>query len=203
MAFELPTLPYASDALEPFYDKETIEIHHGKHHKAYTDNFNKALDAAGISGQTIEEILTSLDSIPADKRTPIINHGGGYYNHTFFWESMAPGGSTQPSDALAGALSAKFGSVDAFLEAFSAKAMGHFGSGWAWLVIDGNGELQITDTHDQVCPLSFGHTPLLTIDVWEHAYYLKYRNVRAEWIKAFGSIINWAKVSERYAQATA
>lgn len=201
MAFELPALPYSYDALEPFYDKETVAIHHGKHHQAYTDNLNKALAAAGIEGQSIEAILTSLDSIPADKRNPVINHSGGYYNHTFFWESMAPGAGGDPTGTLAADIAQTFGSVEAFKEAFSAKALAHFGSGWAWLVVDAAGKLQITDTHDQVCPLSLGQTPLLTVDVWEHAYYLKFKNVRAEWVKSWWNLVNWSKVAERYTQA--
>lgn len=201
MAFELPALPYSYDALEPFYDKETVAIHHGKHHQAYTDNLNKALAAAGIEGQSIEAILTSLDSIPADKRNPVINHSGGYYNHTFFWESMAPDAGGDPTGTLAADIAQTFGSVEAFKEAFSAKALAHFGSGWAWLVVDAAGKLQITDTHDQVCPLSLGQTPLLTVDVWEHAYYLKFKNVRAEWVKSWWNLVNWSKVAERYTQA--
>lgn len=201
MAFELPALSYAYDALEPYYDRETLEIHHSKHHQTYTTKFNEALQAAGIEGKSVLEILTSLDSIPADKRTAVINHGGGYYNHAFFWECMGPNGGGQPQGELAAALEQRFGSFDAFKEAFSAKAAGHFGSGWAWLVLDQAGELQITDTHDQVSPVSLGHVPLLTIDVWEHAYYLKYRNARPEWIKAFFEVINWDGVSQRLAQA--
>lgn len=203
MAFELPALPYAYDALEPFYQAENLEVHHAKHHKTYTDKLNEAVQKAGLEGKSIEEILTSLDSIPAEVRQPVINHGGGYYNHAFFWECMTPNAPEAPSGALADAISARFGSFEAFKDAFSAKATNHFGSGWAWLVVNAQGELEITDTHDQICPLSLGQQPLLTIDVWEHAYYLKYKNVRPEWIKAFWSIINWDKVSERFAAAKA
>ena len=197
MAFTLPDLPYAYDALEPHYDAETIKIHHGKHHQAYTDKLNVAAEAAGVADRDIEDILTSLDAINADKRASVINHGGGFYNHTFFWESMKPQGGGDPSGDLAIALNASFGSIEAFKEAFSTKAAMHFGSGWAWLVLNVSGELEITDTHDQVCPLSLAQQPLLTIDVWEHAYYLKYRNVRPDWIKAFWDVVSWDKVAER------
>lgn len=197
MAFTLPELSYAADALEPFYDKQTVEIHHGKHFNAYTQNLNKAVEAAGLEGKSIEEILTSLDTIPADKRTPVINHGGGYHNHKLFFENLAPAGSTKISDRVKSAIEAKFGSLDSFKEAFSGAAGKHFGSGWAWLVKDASGDLQIIDTHDQVSPLTGGYTPILTIDVWEHAYYLKYQNVRPDWIKAFWKIVNWDVVAER------
>lgn len=201
MAFELPALPYAYDALEPFYDQATLEIHHGKHHQAYTDKFNAAVAAAGLEGKSVLEILTTLESIPADKRGALINHGGGYYNHSFFWESMAPNAGGEAQAEIGEAIKATFGSFEAFKEAFSAKAAGHFGSGWAWLVLDAKGELQITDTHDQICPVSLGQTPLLTLDVWEHAYYLKYRNARPAWITAFWSLVNWDKVNARFQQA--
>lgn len=201
MAFELPALPYAYDALEPYYDRETLEIHHSKHHQTYTTKFNEAVAAAGIEGKSVIEILTSLDSIPADKRTPVINHGGGYYNHAFFWECMSPQGGGNAQGEVADAIAKRFGSFEAFQEAFTNKAIGHFGSGWAWLVKDQQGELQITDTHDQVSPVSLGHVPLLTIDVWEHAYYLKYRNARPEWVKAYWHVIDWNKVNARFTQA--
>lgn len=198
MAFELPKLPYAYDALEPHYDAQTVEIHHSKHHNTYTMNLNKAVEAAGIEGKTIEEILTSLETIPAEKRTAVINHGGGYWNHTFFWESLTPQGGGAPTGKLAAAIDAKWGSFAAFQEAFSAKAATHFGSGWTWLVVNPSNELEIVETHDQVCPLSSGLKPLLVIDVWEHAYYLKFKNVRPEWIKAWWNIVNWNKAEERY-----
>lgn len=201
MPFELPALPYAYDALEPFYQRDNLEIHHAKHHKAYTDKFNDAVQKAGLEGKSAVEILTSLDSAPAEYRTALTNNGGGYYNHAFFWECMAPNAGGNPSGDLAAAIDQKFGSFDAFKEGFSAKATNHFGSGWAWLVLNQQGELEITDTHDQISPVSLGHVPLLTIDVWEHAYYLKYKNARPEWIKAYWEIINWPKVAERLAQA--
>jgi Fe-Mn family superoxide dismutase len=198
MAFTLPELPYAYNALEPHYDKETLEIHHGKHHNAYTQKLNAAVEAAGLEGKDIEDLLRSLDSIPADKRAAVLNHGGGYWNHTFFWESMGPNGGGDANGAIAEAINASFGSFSAFKEAFSNKAATHFGSGWAWLVLDENKNLVITDTHDQVCPLSLGHTALLTIDVWEHAYYLKFKNVRPDWIASFWNVVNWDKVNERF-----
>ena len=201
MAFTLPELPYAYDALEPYYDAQTVEIHHSKHHKAYTDKLNAAAEAAGVASKPIEDILKNLDSIPADKRTPVLNHGGGYWNHTFFWESMKPSGGGDAKGELAAEITKQFGGFTAFQEAFSAKAAGHFGSGWAWLVINKQGNLAVTDTHDQVCPLSLGETPLLTLDVWEHAYYLKYKNVRPDWIKAFWSLVNWDKAEERFQSA--
>jgi Fe-Mn family superoxide dismutase len=201
MPFELPKLPYAYDALEPHYDAKTVEVHHTKHHNAYTMNFNKAIEAAGLEDKSAEEILANLDSYPVDKVTALRNHGGGYYNHKFFWESMSPDGGGEATGEVAEAIKAKFGSFDAFKEAFSAKAGGHFGSGWAWLIINTDGELEIIDTHDQVCPLTFGQKPLLTIDVWEHAYYLKFKNVRPDWIAAFWNVVDWNKVNERFAEA--
>lgn len=200
MAFELPALSYAYDALEPFYQRDNLEIHHAKHHQTYTDKFNEAVAKAGFEGKSVIEILTSLDSAPAEFRGALTNHGGGYYNHAFFWECMAPNAGGAPQGELADAITQRFGSFDAFKEAFNAKALNHFGSGWAWLVLN-QGQLEVTDTHDQISPVSLGQVPLLTIDVWEHAYYLKYKNARAEWIKAYWEIINWNKVSERFAQA--
>ncbi|MBF0289646.1 MAG: superoxide dismutase [SAR324 cluster bacterium] len=202
MAFTLPPLPYAYDALEPHYDAQTVEIHHSKHHQTYTTKLNEAVAAAGVEGKDVEDLLANLDSIPEAKRGPVRNHGGGYWNHQFFWESMAPNAGGSPSGALADAINQKFGSLDQFKEAFSAKAAAHFGSGWAWLVVNEKNELEITDTHDQVCPLSLGHKPLLTIDVWEHAYYLKFKNVRPDWIKSWWNVVNWSEVEKRYAAAS-
>jgi superoxide dismutase, Fe-Mn family len=198
MAFNLPELPYSYDALEPFYDAKTVEIHHSKHHNAYTVNFNKAVDAAGLGSKSVEDILKSLESAPSEYKTALTNHGGGYWNHSFFWESMAAKAGGEANGPVADAIKSKFGSFDAFKEAFSAKAAGHFGSGWAWLVVNTKGELEVTDTHDQICPLTVGQKPLLTLDVWEHAYYLKYKNVRPDWIAAFWSLVNWKKVNERF-----
>jgi len=198
MAFELPKLPYAYDALEPHYDATTVEIHHSKHHATYTQKFNAAVEAAGLEGKSVEWILTHLEEIPEDKRKPVLNHGGGYWNHTFFWESLSPDGGGEAAGTLAAAINERWGSFAAFKEAFSGTAANHFGSGWAWLVKDKDGKLEIIDTHDQVCPLSAGLTPILTIDVWEHAYYLKYKNVRPSWIDAFWEMVNWSKAQERF-----
>lgn len=198
MAFTLPKLDYDFDALEPHYDARTVEIHYSKHHATYIAKLNAAVEAAGIGDKSLEEILTSLDSIAADKRTPVRNHAGGVWNHTFFWESLTPNKIDKPTGDIAGAITSQFGSFESFQDAFSTKAANHFGSGWAWLIANKEGKLEITDTHDQVCPLSFGQKPLLTLDVWEHAYYLKYQNVRPDWIKAFWNIVNWNKVEERF-----
>lgn len=198
MAFKLMELPYAYDALEPHYDAQTVEIHHSKHHNTYVTKLNAAAEAAGVGDKSLEEILTSLDDIPEDKRTPVRNHAGGVWNHNFFWESLAPDGGGEAVGKLADAIKDTWGSFDAFKEAFSNKAANHFGSGWAWLVVNKEGKLEITDSHDQVSPLSFGHKPLLTLDVWEHAYYLKYRNVRPDWIKAFWNMANWKKAEIRF-----
>lgn len=198
MAFELPKLPYAYTALEPYYDAQTLEIHYSKHHNTYTVNFNKAVDAAGLNGKTAEEILTSLDSVPADKKTALVNHGGGFWNHSFLWESLAPNAGGEAKGNLGSAIKAKWGSFAAFQEVFSAKAVGHFGSGWAWLVVNQKGELEVVDTHDQICPLTLGWKPLMVIDVWEHAYYLKFKNVRPDWVKSWWNIVNWDKAEERF-----
>lgn len=200
--FSLPTLPYAYDALEPFYDAKTVEIHHSKHHQTYTDKLNAALKAADMEdAEEIEPLLQDLEQIPEQHRTAIKNHGGGYWNHLFFWESLAPNPDAEerrPSGILLSALEDRFGSFEEFQKQFTQTALGHFGSGWAWLVINASGNLEIIDTHDQDCPLSKGQTPLLTVDVWEHAYYLKFQNRRPEWIDAFFPLISWEKVSERY-----
>ncbi len=201
MTFELPALSYSYDALEPHYDAETVEIHHSKHHNTYTEKLNAAVKAAGIEGKSIEDILTGLDSVSEDKRAPVRNHGGGYWNHTFFWETMAPNAGGEAKGALADALKKKFSSFEGFKDQFSNKAANHFGSGWAWLVINGDGELEVTDTHDQISPISIGHKPIMTIDVWEHAYYLKFRNARPKWIEAWWNVVNWDKANDRYEAA--
>lgn len=199
MAFELPKLDYAYDGLEPHYDEATLRIHHSKHHQAYTDKLNGAVEAAGLEGKSIEELLQNLDQVPEAQRTAVINHGGGYYNHAFFWKNMSPNGGGQPTGDVATAITNTFGSFDAFKAAFADKATGQFGSGWAWLVVDNNDNaLKVTNTHDQICPLSLGQTPLLTLDVWEHAYYLKFQNRRAEWIDTFWNLVDWAQVEARY-----
>jgi len=197
MTFKLPSLPYSYDALEPHCDAETVEIHHGKHHNTYVTKLNAA-EAAGVIDKSLEDILTSLGSISEEKRTSVRNHAGGVWNHTFFWHTLSPNGGGDPNGSIADSIISTWSSFDVFKEEFSNKAANHFGSGWAWLVVNSAGELEITDTHDQVCPLSLGQKPLLTIDVWEHAYYLKYRNVRPDWIAAFWNLVNWEEINKRY-----
>lgn len=198
MAFELPKLGFAFNELEPYYDGATVEIHYSKHHATYAANFSKAVEAAGLQGKSAEEILANLNSAPEAQRTALTNHGGGYFNHCFFWESLSPKSSGKAIGKLAAAIDAKWGSFEKFKEEFSARALSHFGSGWAWLVKNQKGELEIIDTHDQVCPLTLGYKPIITIDVWEHAYYLRYKNVRADWIAAWWNIANWEKAEARF-----
>ncbi len=197
MAYEVPALPYPYDALEPHIDEQTMTIHHDKHHQAYVDKANAALEGTDFADTPIEQVIADLDALPEDKRTPVRNHGGGHYNHTLFWESMSPDGGGAPDGDLGAAIDSAFGSFDAFQEKFEAAGAGQFGSGWAWLVLDG-GELAVTSTPNQDSPLSAGKTPLLGNDVWEHAYYLKYKNARPAYLKAWWNTVNWAKVAERY-----
>lgn len=199
MAYEVPALPYAYYALEPHIDKATMEFHHDKHHQAYVDKTNAALEGTEWADKPIEEVVANLSSLPADKQGPVRNNGGGHYNHSLFWEALSPDGG-EPTGELADAITAKFGSLDAFKEQFEAAGVAQFGSGWAWLVLDG-GELAITSTANQDSPLTAGKTPLLGNDVWEHAYYLKYQNLRPAYLKAFWNVVNWDKVAERYAAA--
>ena len=199
MAYEVPALPYAYDALEPTIDAQTMTIHHDKHHQAYVDKANAALEGTEWADKPVEEVIANLSSLPADKQGPVRNNAGGHYNHSLFWEALSPEGG-EPTGELADAITAKFGSVDAFKEQFEAAGVGQFGSGWAWLVLDG-GELAITSTANQDSPLTDGKTPLLGNDVWEHAYYLKYQNARPAYLKAFWAVVNWDKVAERYAAA--
>ena len=199
MAYEVPALPYPYDSLAPTIDEETMHLHHDKHHQAYVDKANAALEGTEWADKPIEEVVANLSSLPADKQGPVRNNGGGHYNHTLFWESMKPGGS-EPSGELLDAINAKFGSLDAFKEQFEAAGVNQFGSGWAWLVLDG-GELAITSTANQDNPITDGKTPLLGNDVWEHAYYLTYKNVRPEYLKAWWAVVNWDVVAERYAAA--
>jgi Fe-Mn family superoxide dismutase len=199
--FALPPLPYAYDALEPFIDAKTMEIHHAKHHKAYVDNLNKAVAGTAIP-HTLDGLLAALDQLPADKRAAVRNNGGGHWNHTFFWASMAKGGG-QPAGPLRAALEAVFGSLDQFTAEFKAKAVSQFGSGWAWLEKGRVGEptLVIRTTPNQDNPLMAGRpAPLLGIDVWEHAYYLKYQNRRADYVTAWLNVVNWAAVADRFAR---
>jgi Fe-Mn family superoxide dismutase len=200
MAYEVPALPYAYDALEPHIDAETMALHHDKHHQAYVDKVNAALEGTDLADKPIEEVIRDLDSVPADKKGPVRNNGGGHLNHSMFWESMSPDGGGEPSGELAEAITAAFGSFDAFKEQFEAAGVGQFGSGWAWLVLDG-GELKITSTPNQDNPVTAGQTPLVGNDVWEHAYYVTYRNRRPDYLKAWWNVVNWDVVAERYAAA--
>ncbi len=200
MAYEVPALPYAYDALEPHVDKATMEFHHDKHHQAYVDKANTALEGTELDGKDVKEALESLSSLPADKQGPFRNNGGGHYNHTLFWESMSPDGGGEPTGELADAITATFGSLDAFKEEFEAAGVGQFGSGWAWLVLAGD-ELAITSTANQDSPVLEGQTPLLGNDVWEHAYYLQYQNKRPAYLKAWWNVVDWSKVAERFSAA--
>jgi Fe-Mn family superoxide dismutase len=200
MAFELPALPYAFDALEPHFDARTMEIHHGKHHATYTTNLNNALEGTEFANQPIEQILANLDSLPTDKQGAVRNNGGGYANHNLFWEILAPNAGGEPTGDLADAINAAFGSFADFKAQFKQAATTRFGSGWAWLIVD-NGNLAITSTANQDTPLMDGKKPILGLDVWEHAYYLNYQNRRPDYIDAFFNVVNWAKVAELYAAA--
>ena len=200
MAYEVPPLPYDYDALEPHIDEATMRVHHDKHHQAYVDKANGALEGTEWDGKPIEEVLKDLDSLPSDKQSAVRNNGGGHYNHGLFWESMSPDGGGEPSGDLASAIDDAFGSFDAFKEQFEAAGVGQFGSGWAWLVHDGSG-LAVVGSANQDNPISDGSTPLLGVDVWEHAYYLKYQNKRPDYLKAWWNVVNWAKVAERYSAA--
>jgi Fe-Mn family superoxide dismutase len=195
--FTLPDLPYDFNALEPYIDARTMELHHGKHHQAYIDNLNKALEKApALQEKTIEEIVSNLNSAPEEVRTAIRNHGGGHYNHSLFWQVMSPSGGGRPSGALAAQIDSSFGSFDAFKEKFSQAAITRFGSGWGWLSLDGNGGLTVHSSPNQDAPLMEGLKPILGIDVWEHAYYLLYQNRRPEYVDNFWNVINWEQVAE-------
>ena len=200
MAIILPDLPYAYDALEPYIDEETMHLHHDKHHNTYVNNVNAALAKHPEIGEDLERLLADVESIPTDIRQAVINNGGGHLNHALFWELMTSE-ETAPSAELAADLDATFGSFDDFKTAFTTAATTRFGSGWAWLVVNKEGKLEVMSTANQDTPISEGKTPILGIDVWEHAYYVKYRNVRPDYIKAFFSVINWNKVDELYKAA--
>jgi Fe-Mn family superoxide dismutase len=200
MAYEVPPLPYAYDALAPTIDQETMELHHDKHHQAYVDKANAALEGTEWADKPIEEVIANLSSLPSDKQGPVRNNGGGHLNHSLFWDSMSPDGGGSPDGELGDAIAAKFGSFDDFKEKFEAAGVGQFGSGWAWLVLDG-GELAITSSANQDNPVTDGKTPLLGNDVWEHAYYITYRNKRPDYLKAWWDVVDWSKVAERYAAA--
>jgi len=200
MAFTLPALPYAHDALEPHIDKMTMEIHHGKHHQAYVTNLNKALENyPDLQSKSLEELIQSLDSLPEAIRPAVRNNGGGHANHTLFWSLMGPGKGGEPTGELAAAINAAFGSFADFKTKFAAAGVGRFGSGWAWLVVDKGGALSITSTPNQDTPVMEKKNPILGLDVWEHAYYLNYQNRRPDYIAAWWNVVNWDKVAELYA----
>lgn len=200
MAITLPELPYTYDALEPHFDAETMTLHHDKHHATYVNNANAALEKHPEIGEDLEALLSDVNSIPEDIRQALINNGGGHLNHALFWELLSPE-KTEITEDVKAAIDEAFGSFDAFQEKFTAAATTRFGSGWAWLVVDADGKLEVTSTPNQDTPLMEGKTPILGLDVWEHAYYLNYRNVRPNYIKAFFEIINWNKVDELYKAA--
>lgn len=201
MAIILPKLPYAYDALEPYIDTETMTIHHDKHHATYVANVNAALEKHPEIGEDLEALLADVDSIPADIRQAVINNGGGHLNHALFWELLSPE-KQEPTAQVLAAIEEAFGSFDEFKAAFTQAATTRFGSGWAWLVVNENGKLEVLSTANQDTPILQGKAPILALDVWEHAYYLKYRNVRPDYIKAFFDVINWEKVAELYSKAT-
>jgi Fe-Mn family superoxide dismutase len=197
MPFEVPPLPYDYSALEPHIDETTMRVHHDKHHQAYVDNANAALAGTEWAERPVEEVIQSLDSLPEDKRTPVRNNAGGHANHSLFWEIMSPDGGGDPTGPLADAIERAFGGVDALKEQVNDAGVKRFGSGWTWLVRDGD-ELAVTSTPNQDSPLMEGKTPILGIDVWEHAYYLKYQNRRPDYLKAWWSVVNWDEVARRF-----
>ena len=200
MAYVVPDLPYAYDALEPHIDEATMKVHHDKHHQAYVDKANAALEGSEWADSEVEDVLKSLGSLPADKQGPVRNNAGGHYNHSLFWQMMSPDGGGAPSGDLAAAIDSAFGAFDAFKDAFKNGGIGQFGSGWVWLVHDGSG-LAVVSTPNQDSPLADGKVPLLGADVWEHAYYLKYQNKRPDYLDAFWNVVNWDYVAERFAAA--
>jgi Fe-Mn family superoxide dismutase len=203
MAYEVPDLPYDYNALEPHIDEATMKVHHDKHHQAYVDKANAALEGTEWEGKPVEEVLQNLDSLPDDKRTAVRNNAGGHANHSFFWQIMSPDGGGDPSGALASAIDESFGGLDKLKEQVNAAGVGQFGSGWTWLVYDGSGGgLKVTSTPNQDSPVSAGQTPLLGIDVWEHAYYLKYQNKRPDYLEAWWNVVNWDEVGKRFEAAS-
>jgi len=202
MPFEVPPLPYDYDALAPTIDAETMQLHHDKHHQAYVDNANKALDGTALADRPVEHVLTNLESLPEDKQAAVRNNAGGHANHSLFWEIMTPDGGGEPEGALADAIADTFDSLDALKELVNDTGVKRFGSGWSWLVHDGTG-LAVYSTANQDSPIMQGDTPLLGIDVWEHAYYLTYRNRRPDYLAAWWDVVNWAEVGRRYDEAAA
>ncbi len=201
MAFELPPLPYDYAALEPHIDTQTMQIHHDKHHQAYVTNLNNAVQGTEFENMSPEELVRNLDRVPEDKRTAVRNNGGGHVNHTMFWEIMGPNGGGEPTGAFAQAVQQSFGDVNAMKEAVNKAGVGRFGSGWAWVVLDQNGQLAVTSTANQDSPLMEGQIPILGVDVWEHSYYLKYQNRRPDYLSAWWNTVNWDAVNQRYERA--
>jgi Fe-Mn family superoxide dismutase len=202
MAYELPALPYSYDALEPHIDARTMEIHHSKHHQGYVTKLNAAIEGTQWADMPIEELMKNLNSVPEEKRTAVRNNGGGHANHSLFWSVLSPSGGGEPTGDIQAAINSSFGGFSDFQEAFAAVAAGRFGSGWAWLLVS-EGDLHIESTANQDSPLSEGKTPILGLDVWEHAYYLHYQNRRPDYISAFWSAVNWEEVGKRYSEALA
>ncbi|WP_042345922.1 superoxide dismutase [Bacillus massiliigorillae] len=201
MSFELPQLPYAYDALEPHIDKETMNIHHTKHHNTYVTNLNAALEGnAELQAKSVEEVIANLDAVPEAIRTAVRNNGGGHANHSLFWQLLSPNGGGEPKGEVAAAINAKFGSFENFKAEFAKAATTRFGSGWAWLSVN-NGEIEISSTPNQDSPVMEGKTPILGLDVWEHAYYLNYQNRRPDYIASFWNVVNWDEVEKRYQAA--
>ncbi|WP_025871169.1 superoxide dismutase [Methylobacillus glycogenes] len=203
MAYTLPPLDYAYTALEPHIDAQTMEIHHTKHHQTYINNVNAALEGTSFANEPVEALLQKLDSLPENLRGPVRNNGGGHANHSLFWKVLTPNGGGEPKGALADAIKSDIGGLDTFKEAFTKAALTRFGSGWAWLSVTPEKKLVVESTGNQDSPLSTGNTPILGLDVWEHAYYLKYQNRRPEYIGAFFNVVNWDEVSRRYQEALA
>ncbi|GGJ14208.1 superoxide dismutase [Paenibacillus hunanensis] len=202
MAFELPALPYPNNALEPHIDEQTMMIHHDRHHNTYVTNLNNALESAPeLQGKSLEELISDLNSVPESIRTAVRNNGGGHHNHSLFWEVIGPDAGGAPTGELAAAIDSELGGFDKFKEDFAKAATTRFGSGWAWLVVDKDGKLAVTSTPNQDSPIMDGQTPLLGLDVWEHAYYLKYQNKRPDYIGAFWNVVNWDAVNARYTAA--
>ncbi|RSL34515.1 superoxide dismutase [Salibacterium salarium] len=198
---QLPELPYGFNALEPHIDEETMKIHHGKHHNTYVTKLNAALEGHDdLANKDVNELISDLNAVPDSIRTAVRNNGGGHSNHSLFWQILSPNGGGEPSGELADAIKSKWGSFDKFKEEFKNTALGRFGSGWAWLVVN-NGDLEVQDTLNQDSPIMEGKTPILGIDVWEHAYYLNYQNRRPDYVEAFWNLVNWDEVAKRYAQA--
>ncbi len=201
MAFELPPLPYDYSALEPYIDTQTMQLHHDKHHQAYVTNLNNALkDQAQFASLSLEELMRRINEVPDSVRTAVRNNGGGHINHTMFWQIMKPNGGGEPTGAIASAIQSAFGSFDAFKTAFNDAGVKRFGSGWAWLILDSSGKLQVTSTANQDSPFMDGNYPVMGNDVWEHAYYLKYQNRRPDYLNAWWNVVNWDEISRRYQQ---